>query len=151
MANEQRTFTLAGTSVAYVLLHSPAGDKTGLTVTGEVGTDLQVSLLRLPSGVGRLSARVEHSAKETRLVITAHDTAMTLDALNLDTTPPKDTKALGIGLNSRKRVSVPLKEGESVQTEALLSPSSSVGQEKAAVRVTATDERGHHLATWVER
>jgi hypothetical protein len=148
MANEQRALTVAGTSLAYVLLHSPAGDKTRLTVIGEAGMDLQVSLLRLPSGMGRLSARVEHSAKETHLVITAHDTAMTLDTVGIDARPPKDTKALGIGPTSHNR---PLKEGESVQTEAFLTPAPRVGQEKVVFRVTATDERGHHLATWVER
>jgi hypothetical protein len=71
---------LAGTSVAYFLLHSPAGARSRVTVRADEGAGIQVSLLRLPRHSPRLHLRCE--AAETpgsvRLVLTAHDADVTL-------------------------------------------------------------------------
>jgi hypothetical protein len=158
MANDKRTFTLAGTSVAYFLLHSPSGENTRLSITAEAGTDLQVSLVHLQADVGRLSADWENSEKQPRLVITAHDAAMTVDSIRLDPVPVKESKPIGPDSRAgasptlRDWISNPrLKEGES--RRSILQPPaySAMNQGKTMLRITATDERGHHLGVWVER
>jgi hypothetical protein len=45
LAKEERTLTLTGTSVAFIHLDFPAGEKTRVTVVAEAGTELQVSLI----------------------------------------------------------------------------------------------------------
>jgi hypothetical protein len=47
LAGGRSEVTLAGTSVAYLLLHSPGGKRTRLTVTAGMDARLQVSLVRL--------------------------------------------------------------------------------------------------------
>jgi hypothetical protein len=81
LAGDRRTVSVRGTSAAYLLLHSPDGPRSRVRVSAKPGDELQVSLIRLPGGVGRLQVRAEAGGKPrtVRLAVTAHDTALTLD------------------------------------------------------------------------
>ncbi len=72
---------VAETAAAYVLLHSPTGARSRLTVTADVGAGLQVSLIRQPEGSARLTLRRVPGSRPgvCRLALTAHDGDVTLD------------------------------------------------------------------------
>src|SRR5207248_2329049 len=57
LAGGQNELTLAGTAVASLLLHSPAGERSRVTVQATPGADLQTTLIRLPPQTARLSLR----------------------------------------------------------------------------------------------
>ncbi len=71
---------VAATSAAYLLLHSPAGPRSRVTVEADAGADLQVTLVSLPSDLPRLTLRAELVRPGAyRLAVTAHDAAVTLE------------------------------------------------------------------------
>ena len=78
LAEGERTVELQGTSAAYLLLHSPAGGQCQLEITGPAAAELQVTLIRLPVGMGRLTLSCERSKGAMRLTAKAHDAAVTL-------------------------------------------------------------------------
>jgi hypothetical protein len=80
LAKGQREMLLAGTGVGYVLLHSPAGAHTRLTVTADPKTTLQVSLVRLPRALARLELDHHVDANgDIRLTLQIHHAAVQLD------------------------------------------------------------------------
>lgn len=74
--------TLNGTTAAYILLHSPGSERSRVVVSAEPGTELQVSLVRLPEKCARLSLRLESTEKlgDIRAIVTAHDAPVALTA-----------------------------------------------------------------------
>jgi hypothetical protein len=70
-ANER--LTLAGTSAAFVLLHSPTAEATRVTVQAAADVGLQVTLLHLPPHSARLELTTDESAGKVRLTLRAHD------------------------------------------------------------------------------
>jgi hypothetical protein len=80
--NGRHDVQLAGTAVDYLLLHSPAPGRSGVTITAEPGTNLQVSLVRLPEHMARLSLRQEAGPTRglVRVTVTAHDASVMLEA-----------------------------------------------------------------------
>ena len=77
----RRDVDLVGTSVAYLLLHSPAGARSRLTVAADAEAELQVSLIRLPEGSARLTLRRDVGSRPgtCRLTLSAHDGDVTLE------------------------------------------------------------------------
>src|SRR5262249_12360767 len=59
LADGKHEVSLAGTSAAYFLVHSPAKTGTRVTISAEPESHLQATLIRLPDRTGRLSLRVE--------------------------------------------------------------------------------------------
>jgi hypothetical protein len=78
LRGERRELTVQGTSAAFVLLHSPDAARSRVTLSATPGTDLQVTLLRLPADSGRLSVAVRRESGSVRLVLTAHDSTLAL-------------------------------------------------------------------------
>jgi hypothetical protein len=153
---------VAGTAAAYLLLHSPAGARSRVTITAETGTDMQVSLVRLPEQTGRLSLRFEASNGEgqspdgsIRLIVTAHDAGATLTAAAWERLTPKasdpadtsyrpDTPA---GAMIRAWFGDPcLKAGETRRSVAIKLP-----EEDGPVvfKIAGTDSAGHTVSAWL--
>jgi len=80
LAGAEQEIQLAGTAAAYVLLCAPNSSHARVAVTAERGTELQVSLVRLPLPAPRLRLRVESlpGATAVRLVLTAQGGALEL-------------------------------------------------------------------------
>ncbi len=78
LSGEEKEIQLAGTAVAYLRFHGPAGPRTRIAVTAEPGTQLQISLVPVPRP--RLALRVDRDAdgKTVRLTLTAHGDAVEL-------------------------------------------------------------------------
>lgn len=73
--------SLVGTGLAFVQLHSPSGVGSRVRIAADPGTGLQVSVIRLPPGTGRLTLERAAAAPGTiRLSLTTHDSAVTLEA-----------------------------------------------------------------------
>lgn len=139
---------LAGTSVAYLLLHSPAGPRTRVRITADPGAGLQVSVIRLPDETARLTLRHEPGERPgtVRLRLTAHDAAVTLDEAAWEPRvprpgPPVDpAQAADAWFGSRSlrpgetRVSLPLAPGEAAGG--------------VIFKVTGTDAAGRRVAAW---
>jgi hypothetical protein len=159
MDKEERTIALAGTSVAYFLLHSPAGERTRLTVNAEEGMDLQVSLIRLPASTGRLNVAWD-DAKEPRLLLTANDCDMRIDGLAWERVPPMINSSADTSFRAdtpmdqtvRTWLGDPrLRSGETRRSATLSLPKPKNAQEKIVIKITGTDAAGHHLSAWIDR
>jgi len=141
---------MAGTGVAYVLLHSPAAACSRVTVTADRAAELQVTLIRLPGRNARLHVRcvAEPDGKSVRLTVTADGGAVRLDdaawerlvpggEAATDTSYLPDIKA---GTAVRAWFGEPgLKAGESRRSDPLSIPT----RVPLVFRVTGTDEQGH--------
>jgi hypothetical protein len=155
----QQQVSLAGTSSAYFLLHSPAGERSRLTVVADAGAALQVSLLRLPPAMARLELRCEpdKEAGSVRLILTAHDAAVTLDAATWERLIPT-----GIGHNETSYqpgatagqqaaawFGCPrLHAGETRTSVPLLVDASAKEGNPILFKIAATDAAGHRIAAW---
>ncbi len=148
-----RTDSLAGTSAAYYLLHSPAGQRSRLVVTAEPGTELQVSLIRLPEQTGRLSLRVERTGagRGVRLILTAQDADATLDAAAWERLVPLGSGPEETSYRPEVRLSQTvqdwfgdphLKAGESRTSPVIVLPAGG----PAIFKVAGCDPAGHRLA-----
>jgi hypothetical protein len=95
MAEGRKDVTLAGTSMLPILLHSPAGACTRLTVTSPAAAALQVTLIRLPSDSARLTLLAERDSMSggVRLHLTAHDADVTLTAAAWERLEVKESRA----------------------------------------------------------
>jgi hypothetical protein len=152
LAGDRHELQLAGTSAAYVLLHSPAEARTRVTVTAESGTALQVSLVRCPDQTPRLTLRREPG---DRLRLTALDAGVTLDEAAWECLlpageRPDETSYREPESPARRAVedwfgNPHLEPGESRLTPPLVLP----GREGDLVfKVTATDAAGHRVTAW---
>jgi hypothetical protein len=164
LAGDSYEASLAGTSAAYLLLHSPAGPRTRVTVTAAPGTSLQVTLLRCPDGTARLTLRREAGDRPgtVRLRLTAHDAGIALDGaawerLLPDGDGPEDTsyrqpEAPDTGAAVALCPAVAdwfgtahLDPGESRLSLPLALPGRA---EDFLFKVTATDAAGHRITAW---
>ncbi|MFL5241754.1 MAG: hypothetical protein ACJ8FY_06570 [Gemmataceae bacterium] len=159
MDKEERTIALAGTSVAFFLLHSPKGERTRLAVDAEDGMNLQVSLIRLPASTGRLDLKWDRS-KEPRLLLTARDSAMNIDAMAWERVPPLINSSADTSFRAdssmektvRAWLGDPHLEADQTRRSGILSlPKLGTGQEKVIVKIAATDALGHHISAWIDR
>jgi hypothetical protein len=152
--------TLAGTAVASLLLHSPAGDRSRVTVQAAPGADLQASLVRLPPKTARLSLRpvaLGDSGKSLRLELTAHDTGVVLDAAAWERLVPAANRPEDTSYRpdtsradySRAWFGDPgLKVGETRTSAAIALPGACGPGDALVFKVAATDMAGHRLAAW---
>jgi hypothetical protein len=146
VASRDHEVRLAGTSAAYVLLHTPAGPRTRVMIEAEAGAALQVSLVRLPDETARLTLRREEGERSgtARLVLTAHDAAVTLDEVSWERLvpragPPEDGDHRPEAWFGDRR----LRPGDCRTSPALDEVPSGV-----VFKVTATDAAGHRVAAW---
>jgi hypothetical protein len=81
LAGDEHQVRIAGTGMAYLLLHSPAAAHARLKIQTTQEAHLQVSLIRLPCELPRLSLRWQRSgvSPSGKLILTAHDAGVTLD------------------------------------------------------------------------
>jgi hypothetical protein len=176
LAGGQLALPLAGTAAAYVALHSPGGGHTQLIVTSKPEADLQVSLIRLPEATGRLSVQVVPVGSEQlavgsrdgqvptshhplptarlRLVLAAHDAAVTLDQAAWERQAPAgnhcdDTSYRKVegaqGTVDRWFRDTCLQAGTSRTSEPITVPECNG---PVVFKVSGTDEKGHTVAAW---
>ena len=149
---------LAGTSAAYLLLHSAGGGRSRITVTADAEAELQVSLIRLPEGTGRLTLHREPGSRSgtCRLKLTAHDGEVTLeDAAWERRTPtqnrPEDTSWRDdrpAGETARSWFGpTRLKAGET-RTSGDLPLPADADREPVLFKVLGRDEKGRAVAAW---
>jgi hypothetical protein len=151
----KQQIALAGTSAAYFLLHSPGGKRARVTITADAGTDLQVTVIRLPRPMARLSL----NWKDGHLLLAAHDGDVTPDGaawerlaptthLSEDTSYRSETIALktirdwfGVGK---------LKPGEVRRSAEMVLPKPELETGAIMFKVTGTDAEGHRVSAWLE-
>lgn len=146
---------LAGTSAGYLLLHTPGGPHSRLTITAEAGTELQVSLIRLPERTARLSLRLEEGPTPgtVRPVVTAHNGDVTLTAAAWERLAPagraEDTNYRRDGTpGERVRAwlgNPMLRAGNSRVGTPVALPS---GEGAWVIKLVGSDTSGHVLAAW---
>jgi hypothetical protein len=151
----KRQIELAGTSVAYFLLHSPGGERSKLTITADAGTDLQVTLVRVPRPTGRLSLQWE----KNHLLLTAQDADVTLDAVAWERLPPATNRAEDTSYRPDKAMSrvvrdwfgdAKLKAGESRRSAEVELPEFDARKQSVIFKVMGTDAAGHRIAAWIK-
>ena len=155
----RREVDVAGTGAAYLLLHSPGGARSRLTITADVEAELQVSLIRLPEGTARLTLRREPGSHQgaCRLALTAHDADVVLeDAAWERRTPavnrPEDTswrpdrpgEAVRAWFGSGR-----LKAGETRTSDDIELPEE-VDRKAYLFKVFGRDAAGQAVAAWEE-
>jgi hypothetical protein len=139
---------LAGTSTACLLLHSPVAPRTRVTIAAEAGAVLQVSLVRLPDEMARLTLRREDGEwpGTVRLVLTAHDTAVTVDEAAWEPLLPRAGPPDNGGFPLEGWCAgACLRPGDTRTSPSFPLPAAAGG---SVFKVTATDAAGHHLAAW---
>ncbi len=153
LAGASCTVELAGTSGAYLLLHSPPGRFARLSVQADAGTGLQATLIPLPDKLARLSVSPSGTGRTVRLALTAQDAdvelqdaaweRLTLAGTAEDTnyraeTPPKTVVRAWFG-------DPHLHRGET-RTSGVIELPDAVGP--FLFKVTATDEFGRRVVGW---
>lgn len=88
-------YTVEGTAPLYLQLHSPGSTFARVTVTGDAGQPLQVTLIRLPADRPRLSLDCERTdtSNRVRLALTAHGGAVRLEAACWERLAPRERRA----------------------------------------------------------
>lgn len=148
---------VAGTAVRYFLLYSdPSGQsQVRLTIEADPATDLQVSIIRVPEGMVRLSLQTQRmkDAGSLRLLVTANDAGLTIDGAAWErlvptASRPEDTSYRPGPRSSSGREWFPrryLRWGESVTSMPVHLPN---GRGPWVIKVAATDDTGHRVAAW---
>lgn len=156
LRGERDDFTLVGTGLRYVRLHSPDAARTRIIVRGEPDTKLQVTLVRPGPEQPWLQLRCKpaQTPGHVQLFLTAHGADMRVEAAawerlvpsenaSADTSslPPNSRKAAEWGLGGAE-----LKAGIMRSTQialAGLAPHADL-----VFRVLARDKSGNDLAAW---
>lgn len=149
---------LAGTAAGYVLLHSPAGDYSHVTISASPEAELQVTLLPLPEDTGRLhiqADRVKGLDGSVQLTLTAHDADLTLQTAAWERIAPNGSKAEDTNFrpeSSMRQViqswfgNPKLKAGETRSSSVIaLPPGSGDG---LIFKVSALDAAGQQVSGW---
>jgi hypothetical protein len=146
---------LAGTGVGYVLLHSPGGPRSRVTVTADPGAELQVSLVRVQGGCARLSLRCEPCPGGTgvRLSVTAHGSAVKLRRAAWERLVPSgDTErdtSYRPGQNARAWFGkADVQAEETRRSEVIRLPAGAGVGETLVFKVSGTDAAGNRVAAW---
>jgi hypothetical protein len=151
--------SLAGTSVGYLLLHAPGGARTRLTITAEAGTQLQVTLIRLPREMGRLSLRIEPAKQPgyIRLRLTAHGSTVILEQaaweLRFPKTEDDENTSYRNGSSAQDAVrawfgKAALKPGETHTSESILLPAECGAGQPVVFKVVGRDAGGFRVSAW---
>jgi hypothetical protein len=146
---------LAGTSAAYFLLHSSEGPRARIAISAAVGAELQVTLVRLPRSMARLSLRWD----KNRLILTAHDAAVTLDAAAWERLPPSTNRPKDTSYRTEESMEKTVRAwfgephiqaGASRHSEGLEIPGFNASKETVVFKIIATDAQGRKVATSVD-
>jgi hypothetical protein len=141
----EKVLELSGTSVGYLLLHSPASPRCWVEVSGPPGADLQVTLVRLPAAMGRLSLRWQADGDAVRLAAKAHDAAVTLTHAGwerLTSTGARDPAATALPGDWFPQTA--LTPGQEILSRSLLVETS----QPVVFKVSGVDAAGHPLTGW---
>lgn len=146
---------VAGTAAAYVLLHSPDGPRSRVTVEAEAGADLQVSLIQLPADLPRLTLHVATArAGSFVLALTAHHGDVTLEDAAWERAEPTSRRLEDssyrpdavAGAQAREWFgNAELKAGATRTSRAIELPAG-----RWVFKVLARDAAGRPVAVWAE-
>lgn len=150
---------LNGTSVAYLLLHSPTGDCSRVAIRAGADAALQATLIPLPEQTARLGLRAEPGQLErsARLVLTAYDHPVRLEEAAWERLVPRGNFAQDTSYrpNAAPGQSIQdwfgdpaLKPGESRTSGIIALPFADGPNDAVIVKVAARDQAGHRLAAW---
>jgi hypothetical protein len=169
LKDDRHESTIAGTSAAFLMLHSPTKSHSRLTITAEPEMNLQVTLIRLPERAARLNLRLEPQenlqvglgAQTVRLKVTAFDQDVTLENAAWERLVPTTNRAEDTSYRplepdsaSSQKIAkswfgdLRLKAGETRTSEPITIPSGSAPGESWVFKVSASDPSGHHLSAW---
>lgn len=157
LAGAAREYSLAGTAPLYLQLHSPGGPCTRVTVTGNAGQPLQVTLLRLPADLPRLNLTCEPTgvANRVRLTLTAHGGAVRLESACWERLTPRERRAedTSYRVEGADRTAAALFGRTEIvpgvtQRSGILELPSSLATEEVIFKVTGRDERGRLVSTF---
>jgi hypothetical protein len=172
LAGDRQEVTLAGTSAAFSLLHSPSKVGSKMTITADPESNLQVTLIRMPGQTARLSlhmapkqdGNLADRIQTVRLVVTAHDQEVTLnqaawERLVPSSNRPEDssyrTPMAGTASTQTAVTSwfgdVHLKPGESKTSQPITIPVEGISDEHWVFKVSGSDDVGHHVSAWAEK
>jgi hypothetical protein len=153
----QEELTLAATSVATVLLHSPAAAHARITVTAPPEAELQVSLVRLPRHLPRLSLACSARPNgDICLSLTAHEAAVSVEEVAWEkrVTSEQTGDDTSFRCDEPKGASVRrwfgetrLAAGQARQSITIRLPEGT-RPEDVVFKVVAVDDAGHHLGAW---
>jgi hypothetical protein len=143
LSQSEKKIELNGTSVSYVLLHSPVGQRCRIQVTGPDAAALQVSLVRLPTDCGRLNLTCEAHGGDVRLTIKSHGNTVTLTEASWERLVPggaKDPTATASNWFSRTH----LNDGDESVSRSLRVD----GARPIVFKVGGVDQQGRRIAAW---
>jgi hypothetical protein len=144
MTIDSHSIELAPTAVAFLRLHTPAGERTRLTVTADPACELQATLVRLPADAARLEVRAEAKSGMVRLTLTAHGGSVTLDAVTCEPEAPGPGAAPVVAV--REWFPGTYLNADETRTGAAVPLPAEPGP--FVVRVAATDAGGRRLTAW---
>ena len=149
LSDGQSEWQFPGTSAAYVLLHSPPDIASRLTITADPGAELQVTLVKLPAELGRLELQVD---AKRRLLLTAHDSDLTLTGVSCEPLVPRATSDSSNRAREEAETLIRgwfgdphLKGGETRTSNPIILPDD---REAWVVKVAGTDAAGHAVVGW---
>jgi hypothetical protein len=149
----RQDLSLAGTGVAYVLLHSPAGARSRVTVTSDEAADLQVTLVRVPRGRARVSVRCEECPEGVRLSVTAHGSPVRLEDAAWERLVPSGEAARDTSYRPGQSAAewfgtAELRTGQTCRSEAIRLPTAEGARGTLVFKVAGTDASGARVAGW---
>ncbi len=155
LSDGRHELRLAGTSAGYLLLHSPSGARTRVTVTADPAAGLQVTLVRVPRGCARLTVRCEPcpAGGGVRLNVTAHGAAVKLDAATWERLVPTGKPARDTSYRPGQTSAAwfgagELKARETRRSEVLRLPVAEDAAGELVFKVTGMDTAGNQVTGW---
>jgi hypothetical protein len=149
--------TLAPTGVASVLLYSPAGPRSRLTVAAEATAEIQVSLIRLPRHLPRLGLACSQAADgDIRLSLTAQEAAVSVEEAAWERLIPgeeahDDTSFRAVDAQCQSVRDwfgeSRLQAGQTYRSVAIRLPPGTRPQD-VVFKVLAVDDAGHRVSAW---
>lgn len=150
---DHRECTVAGTSAAYMLLHSLPDQPVKISVSAEPQAELQVTLIPLPEAAARLSLQVRAESAGCRLLLTAHTADVTLEAVAWEKLTPGERRADDTSYRPETATATvrawfgdpQLQAGQTRISEPIELPP---GREPVVFKVSALDGAGRRVFAW---
>lgn len=156
MRGGQERLTVAGTSAAFVLLHSPAAEATRVTLQAPPDVGLQVTLLHLPPHSARLELTAQESAGTVRLTLRAVDADVHLTGAAWERLVPTANESGDTCAHSVREAATccqtwfgdgVLKAGEA-RTSAAINRPACMKHDAWLFKVSGVDTGGVHVRAW---
>jgi hypothetical protein len=158
LVNGTSEIKLGGTSAAFLLLHSPEAQFSHVVITAEPGTDLQVTLIRLPERTARLSLGLEAetlpAGKTVRLSLTAHDQDVILENAAWECLVPAANRPEDTGYQPATEGPIlkwfgdPHLKASEARTSSVISLPTGDSTATWIFKIAGTDAAGHHVSAW---